>query len=55
MEVAPGGLVAIVGTVGAGKSSLLSAMLGELHKVKGYSNINVRSEAYNDVFGISLF
>ncbi|XP_035826503.1 multidrug resistance-associated protein 1 [Aplysia californica] len=40
MEVEPGQLVAVVGTVGAGKSSLLSAMLGEMHRIRGYSNIN---------------
>ena len=29
-QVAPGELLVVVGTVGAGKSSLLAAMLGEL-------------------------
>jgi ABC-type hemin transport system ATPase subunit len=29
-----GELIAVVGTVGAGKSSLLSALLGEMEKVK---------------------
>ena len=43
MKVEPGKLVAVVGTVGAGKSSLLSAMLGELHRVRGHSNVNVRT------------
>ena len=35
-------LVAIVGQVGSGKSSLLSAILGDMHKVKGSVNVNVR-------------
>ena len=34
-------LVAIVGQVGSGKSSLLSALLGDLVKVKGHVNVNV--------------
>ncbi len=32
-------LVAVVGVVGSGKSSLLSAMLGEMHKVSGEVNV----------------
>uniref|UniRef100_A0A2C9K9A9 ABC-type glutathione-S-conjugate transporter n=1 Tax=Biomphalaria glabrata TaxID=6526 RepID=A0A2C9K9A9_BIOGL len=35
VTIMPGSLVAIVGTVGSGKSSLLSAMLGEMKKLKG--------------------
>jgi ABC-type Mn2+/Zn2+ transport system ATPase subunit len=35
VDIAPGSLVGIVGSVGSGKSSLLSAMLGEMHKVSG--------------------
>uniref|UniRef100_A0A3B3VBR8 ABC-type glutathione-S-conjugate transporter n=1 Tax=Poecilia latipinna TaxID=48699 RepID=A0A3B3VBR8_9TELE len=35
----PGGLVAVVGAVGSGKSSLLSALLGEMHRTKGFINI----------------
>ena len=35
LSVIKGSLVAVVGTVGAGKSSLLSAILGELEQVDG--------------------
>uniref|UniRef100_A0A8C9SYZ2 Multidrug resistance-associated protein 1-like n=1 Tax=Scleropages formosus TaxID=113540 RepID=A0A8C9SYZ2_SCLFO len=35
----PGSLVAVVGAVGSGKSSLISALLGEMHNLKGYINI----------------
>ena len=37
-----GCLLAVVGPVGAGKSSLLSALLGELAKVEGSVSIKVR-------------
>ncbi|XP_053206592.1 ATP-binding cassette sub-family C member 3-like [Panonychus citri] len=40
MQVKPGSLVAIVGSVGSGKSSLLSAILGEMEKISGRININ---------------
>lgn len=36
LRVKAGSLVAVVGTVGSGKSSLLSAVLGEMIKVKGH-------------------
>ena len=35
MNVEEGKLVAVVGQVGAGKSSLLSAILGEMEVMKG--------------------
>ncbi|KAF0310803.1 Multidrug resistance-associated protein 1 [Amphibalanus amphitrite] len=38
MRVKEGSLVAVVGTVGSGKSSLLSALLGEMEKVGGRVN-----------------
>ena len=45
LKIKEGTLVAIVGQVGSGKSSLLSALLGEMHKVSG--NVNTRgSVAY---------
>ncbi|XP_069811868.1 ATP-binding cassette sub-family C member 4-like, partial [Dendropsophus ebraccatus] len=40
--VRPGDLVAVIGPVGAGKSSLLSAVLGELPKDKGFVDIRGR-------------
>ena len=41
LEVAKGKLVAIVGQVGSGKSSLISGLLGEMHKLNdGLININ---------------
>ncbi|XP_036402430.1 canalicular multispecific organic anion transporter 1-like [Megalops cyprinoides] len=39
LDIKPGRLVAVVGAVGSGKSSLVSAMLGEMHSLKGYVNI----------------
>lgn len=38
VRILPGQLVAVVGSVGAGKSSLLSAFLGEMNKVSGRVN-----------------
>ena len=35
LDIKPGSLTAIVGTVGTGKSSLISACLGEIEKVVG--------------------
>lgn len=34
-------LVAVVGTVGSGKSSLISAFLGEMYKKEGKVNVKV--------------
>ncbi|XP_076363250.1 multidrug resistance-associated protein 1-like isoform X2 [Tachypleus tridentatus] len=39
LRIKPGSLVAVVGQVGAGKSSLLSAFLGDMEKLEGYVNI----------------
>jgi ABC-type nitrate/sulfonate/bicarbonate transport system ATPase subunit len=38
-----GGLVAVVGHVGCGKSSLLSAMLGEIKKLNGHVYLEVET------------
>ncbi|KAG1678456.1 Multidrug resistance-associated protein 1 [Nymphon striatum] len=42
MNVEQGQLVAIVGSVGSGKSSLLSATLGEMYKLKGAISVQGR-------------
>ncbi|XP_077634918.1 ATP-binding cassette sub-family C member 2 isoform X1 [Crocuta crocuta] len=39
LDIMPGQLVAVVGTVGSGKSSLMSAMLGEMENVHGHITI----------------
>nr|XP_022309966.1 multidrug resistance-associated protein 1-like isoform X1 [Crassostrea virginica] len=39
LKIGEGKLVAVVGQVGAGKSSLIAAMLGEMEKVQGRVNI----------------
>ncbi len=41
LSVEPGSLVAVVGEVGSGKSSLLSALLGEMEKVQGTVKVKV--------------
>lgn len=40
MKVKPRQLIAVVGQVAAGKSSLLSALLGEMHRIKGEIKTN---------------
>ena len=40
-KVYPGELVAVVGQVGAGKSSLMSALLGEMEKMNGNVSLKV--------------
>lgn len=42
LSVKKGNLTAIVGTVGCGKTSLISALLGEMEKIKGKVNIDGR-------------
>lgn len=41
VKVKDGSLVAVVGQVGAGKSSLLSAFLGEMDKLQGSVTVKV--------------
>ena len=41
LEISEGKLVAVVGTVGSGKSSLISAFLGEMEKLQGKVNVKV--------------
>ena len=43
LDVPEGSLVAVVGTVGSGKSSLVSALLGEMEVISGNVNVKVRS------------
>lgn len=40
-SIPEGSLVAVVGQVGCGKSSLLSALLAEMDKVEGHVSIKV--------------
>lgn len=40
-SVKAGELVAVVGPVGSGKSSLISSLLGEMNKVKGVVTVKV--------------
>lgn len=42
LEVKVGKLVAVVGSVGSGKSSLIAAMLGEMEKITGTVTTNGR-------------
>ena len=42
MKINKGSLVAVVGHVGSGKSSLLSALLGDMEKVAGNVKVQVR-------------
>ena len=42
LDIKPGSLTAIVGTVGSGKSSLISACLGEMEKVSGTVHVRGR-------------
>ncbi|KAH9490363.1 Canalicular multispecific organic anion transporter 2 [Bulinus truncatus] len=46
IKLHPGKLVAVVGTVGCGKSSLLSAILGEMNKIKGQVTVKYNNMAY---------
>jgi ATP-binding cassette subfamily C (CFTR/MRP) protein 1 len=40
-SVEEGSLVAIIGAVGSGKSSILAALLGEMNKISGSVNTKV--------------
>lgn len=39
MNIPKSSLIAVVGRVGSGKSSLLSALLGEMEKLRGYVGV----------------
>lgn len=45
MSIPEGSLVAVVGHVGSGKSSLLSALLGEMDKLEGTVAVKVAALA----------
>ena len=47
LQIPAGRLVAIVGQVGSGKSSLISAILGEMDKQKGHVSVKVRSPPHS--------
>lgn len=44
IQIRKGALVAVVGPVGCGKSSLVSALLGEMEKLEGTVSVKVRGE-----------
>ena len=52
VKVTQGKLVAIVGQVGAGKSSFVAAMLGEMEKLTGKVVVNVSIWSYNHLVKI---
>ena len=41
INIKSGQLVAVVGVVGSGKSSLISGLLGDMYKVTGQASVNV--------------
>ena len=46
MNVKTGGLVAVVGHCGSGKTSLISALLGEMKQLTGNVSVQVRRFMY---------
>ncbi len=50
-----GSLVAVVGHVGSGKSSLLSAMLGEIEKNSGHVTVSVNHSEKLQKYILALF
>ena len=54
LKVKGGSLVAVVGAVGSGKSSLISAFLGEMYKMSGRVDTKVSDTVFVDVCSIYL-
>ena len=52
MNVRPGHLVAVVGQVGTGKSSLVQAILGEMEKQEGHVTLKVSGKSSTITCGI---
>ena len=52
LSIARGSLVAVVGEVGSGKSSLISAILNEMVKINGTVSVQVRHCDSNHYFSI---
>jgi ABC-type multidrug transport system fused ATPase/permease subunit len=50
-QIAPGSLVAVVGSVGSGKSSFLSAILGEMESIQNSKVYVPRQESEKDMHG----
>ena len=48
LSVPKGGLIAVVGSVGSGKSSLVSAILGEMEK--DFGSLNMHVSILNGIF-----
>lgn len=54
-QIEPGTLVAVVGSVGSGKSSLLSAMLGEMESIQNSKVFIPRQESEKDMHGFASY
>jgi len=52
ISIPEGQLVAVVGVVGSGKSSLLSAVLGEMEKLQGTVTVKVSRVMLTNSYGI---
>ena len=55
LNIKPGQLVAVVGHVGAGKSSLISALLGEMEKLTGHVSVKVTNGFLHKINCVAIF